>query len=130
MKTEDEKIKLAAKIEARIKSRAKMALRIEELINELSKEYKALIDHDLRTYPMLTKPDCLYGDSPVSSAFTNEWLKQQFLKNDLAFLSGLYLDGVDSLKTFSKRAEESSGWMMRFTKEPEKEKSGIEAILD
>lgn len=124
----DDKIKLAAKVETRVKERDKLSLVIQSEIDSLAEKIGKLIDHDLKTYSMLTNPDCLYYDSPVSRAFTYEWIKQYMIKKDLDFV-GHFFDGKVNILSFSERMTDASKWMMRFTKEPEKQKTGIEAIL-
>lgn len=124
----DPKMKLSAKIEERVKERDKLAFAIETDINCLALKINKFIDHDLATYEMLNSPDSLYHDSPISRAFTYEWIKQYMIKKDLDFI-GYVLDGKATIKNFVERATEASGWVMRFTKPLELKKTGIEAIL-
>ncbi len=126
----DDKAKMsnAAKIEKRVKERGNLCKTIQDEIGILAENINKLIDHDLKTYSMLSNPDCLYMDSPIGRAFTFEWIKQYMIKMDLDFI-GYFLDGKVNIKPFVDRANESSGWIMRFTKEPEAPKTGIDAIL-
>lgn len=124
----EEKMKLEAKILARAKERDKLAAEIQADIDALASKIEKLCDRDVKTYEMLTKPDCLYGDSPVSKAWTSEWIKQYMIKRDLDFI-GHFFDGKINIKPLTERIGDASKWMMRFTKEPEKQKTGIQAIL-
>ncbi len=123
-----EEIKLSAKIERRVKERDKLALTIQADIDKLAEDVSKLIDHDLKTYGLLSKPDTLYYDSPISRAFTFEWIKQHMIKKDMDFI-GFHLDGKASIMPFMDRTTEASRWIMRFCKEVEPEKKGLEAIL-
>lgn len=125
----EEKIKLSAEIEKRVKYRDILANDIQVAIEKLAKKINEMIDHDLQTYEMLAGPDCLYHDSPISRAFTYEWIAQYMLKNDLDFVGRVPLDGKISIKDFKDRAHEASKWALRFTKEKPAAKSGLEAII-
>lgn len=119
---------LASKIEKRIKERERLVNEIQAAIDILAPAIKKLVDSDLKTYSMLSKPDCLWSDSPISNFNTYKWIKEHMIKRDMDFI-GFALDGKPSLKTFGERSKELVGWVMRFSNEPEKEKTGIDAIL-
>lgn len=120
---------LAAKIERRIKKRDASAKEIQASLDALYLQVQAFIDEDLKTYQSLSGPDALYHDSPISRAFTYEWIKQYMYKIGLEFVDIICLDGKIAIQEFVTRSDDASKWAMRFTKEQEKKKSGIEAIL-
>lgn len=124
----DDKMKLEAKILARVKERDKLAAEIQSDIEALAGKINKFCDRDLKTYEMLSGPDCLYGDSPISKTWTCEWVKQYMIKNDMDFI-GLFFDGKINIKPLSERIGDASRWILRFTKEIEKKKTGIQAIL-
>lgn len=119
---------LQIKIEKRMKERDRIVAEIQGIVDAFAPAIKKLTDHDLKTYSMLNKPDALYSDCPLSSLQTYRWLKEHMIKRDMDFI-GFALDGKPSLKTFVERCSDAGKWAMRFTKEPEEVKTGIDAIL-
>lgn len=120
---------LKAEIESRVQLREALGAEIEALVDKLSEKMKALEDLDLTTYQILVEPDCLYHDSPISRAFNHEYLKQYMKKAGLSFIEAYTLDGLAAIKPFAERIKEASGWMLRFTKEKPKAKTGLDAIV-
>lgn len=114
-------------INKRMAERERLFCEMQKLIDELTDKYHALLDHDLKTYHQLQKPDCLYGDSPISRSFTTEWMRQYFVKKDVNW--GYVLDGKESIRSFVDRCREASKWALRFTKPAPPEKKGLDAIL-
>lgn len=121
---------LRSDVEERIKKRNEMCDVIERQIDALAENISELIDHDLNIYTILNKPDSLYHDSPLSRAFTYQWVKQHMFKRGMSFVDVIAMDGIVAIRDFSERAKEASLWAMRFTKPIEKNKTGIDAILD
>lgn len=120
---------LRKKIEKRCADREKLASNIQEKIAELAKELKKLEEHDLETYKALTNPDCLFNDSPISPFKTYRYVKEWMMKQNMDFI-GLFLpDGKTAIKSFVDQAKDTSKWILRFAKEKEKPKTGIDAIL-
>lgn len=119
---------LQEKIKRRLSEREKIVRDIEKIVDLFAPAIKSLTEHDLKTYSMLSKPDALYSDCPLSSLHTYRWLKEHMIKRDMDFI-GFALDGKPSLKTFSDRCSQANGWVMRFAEEPEQVKTGIDAIL-
>jgi hypothetical protein len=121
-------VTLEEALKDRIATRTALAKKITELEYELAKCLGKFIDDDVTTYTMLSHPDCLFSDCPISSAFTKEWARQQLYASGLKFGEDVY-DGEISVKPFSERIEACNPWIMKFSMPAKKSKTGIEAIL-
>lgn len=124
----EEAMKLFGQIEKKARARELLALEIEKDIEVLAAKCKKFAKNDLDIYKALVKPDTLFNDSPISPFWTYHWIKQHMIKSDMDFI-GVSLDGKHTIKPFSLMAIEASKWILRFAKEAEVEKKGIEAIL-
>lgn len=121
-------MELRATIEKRLKEREKMVSELQSIVDLFAENISKLTDHDLKTYQMLHKPDCLYSDSPLSSMKLYHHVQQYMIKKDLDYF-GFALDGKPALKTLMEVDKEMRPWVLRYTTKPEPEKKGIEAIL-
>lgn len=113
----------------RMKDRTVKCKSISAKIHALCTEIKTLTEHDMDTYKMLTKPDCLYNDCPISHFQTFRYVKEQLTKEGLELIGGPAYDGPAALRTISERAEEIPNWVLRFSNEKKQEPKGIAAII-
>lgn len=120
---------LAGKVEGRIKERTKLAASIQNDITALALKLKKFTEQDIETYQMLWEPDALFSDCPISHGNTYRWAKEFMVKKDMDFIGVYVPDGKPSIKNFGERMEESSAWALRFTKEKELPKQGLDAII-
>ncbi len=111
-----------------MKERLELAKEIEDDMGAVAWKLAKLTEHDLKTYGLLNKPDALFNDSPISPLTTYNWAKRQMIKLNMDFI-GYVVEGKASIKSFSDQAAEVPNWVMRFAKEPEHVKTGIENIL-
>lgn len=116
-------------IEANAKARENMCLAIQNDIIGLSKKLKKLVDADLELYDTLIGPDAIFDDCPIGASYTYHFIRQYMIKQDFDFI-GASFDGKHTIKDLFDQAKETSRWILRFTKEKELPKTGIEAIVE
>lgn len=120
---------LEKEIKAMCEHREKLCQTIQNDTTALANKFNKLMQYDLELYQKLAGPDCLFMDSPISPKRTQHLLKAYMVKKDMDFISAVAaLDGKQAIKDFVAEAREATLWLMRFSKEKPKKKTGLEAI--
>lgn len=116
-------------VESLIEKRRTLAMKITDMIASCSDSLKDILQLEQEIYVSLFKPDSLFSDCPISPSFTKDWARQQFYAAGIKWGEDIW-EGELSVKPFIERIKEAEPWVMRYAKEPIKEKTGIEAIVE
>lgn len=111
-----------------LKDRVNLHLAIDRDVKALAQKVLKAAEFDLELYKKLHNPDCLFLDSPISSLHFYRNIRMYMIKCGMDFV-GFSLEAKNEIPSLSQIAEDVKGWVMRFTKTPEPEKTGLEAIL-
>lgn len=129
IKEHNKKCEALKKLPEKVKARELHCKTIEAQITSLAANVKLLDELSLEIYQTVMDPDCLYYDSPISPSKTYRYIKEFMIKKDMDFM-GILENGKESAKSFYVRAQEVSGWIMRFSKPKPLPKFGIEAFKE
>jgi len=118
------------KVLAILKDHERAAMELQASIQLAAEKYNKFLDLSRKVHALLVKPDePMFEGSPISETWTNHWLREFMFKSGFAFVKSTVLEGKTAIPNFLDWARDQHKWILRFARDPEPEKTGIDKIL-